>query len=181
MWRLFPAPPELAAEWEALPLMETFDVQGTPVRVPSKEAMLAYAVAGGRDGDRVEWRCDAIPLLRECAVHASRMNWSQVRRWIRFSPEARKKLRALSREGGVSVPDLREYGPAWLRSKWDVLWAHYCRRAEGLREARSAAGFTRFLCDRWRVPAWKLPILGLLYLLRPTSLRRWSSRIGSVP
>jgi Uncharacterised nucleotidyltransferase len=169
MWRLFPAPPELAAEWEALPPMEMFDVQGTPVRVPSKEAMLAYAIAGGRHWDRLEWRCDAIPLLR-----TSHINWSLVRKWIRFSPQARKMLRALAHETGLSVPGLAEYGPKRLRSKWDILWTHYCRHAGGSREVRSVTGFGRFLCERWRVPAWKLPVLGLSYLLR-------RSRIGTVP
>jgi len=164
-WRLFPAPPEFAAEWEALPQLETVEFQGAELRILAKEALLASALSADRVGDDFDWRCDASLLLREGEI-----DWSLVEKWIRFSPDAKNKVCILARDTDVQIPEhvLREPKQTRARSQWAAIWADYRRCAWCEREPRSLSGFLDYLCVRWRAPVWQLPFLGLFYVLRYT-------------
>lgn len=162
-WRLFPAPPERAAEWESLPPLKTVEFQGAAVRLPPRDVMLACALAGWRDGDHLDWRCDAVLLLSDGAV-----DWDRVRKWIQFSPVARIRLLELARETGAPIPFGLRRRPARLWFQWDLVRGDYLRRASIRGERRSLGGFIRYLCERWQTPAWQAPFLALFYLARYT-------------
>lgn len=160
-WRLFPAPGDRAAEWEILPPLETIEFQNTTIPVPSRDVMLACALAGRRDGDHLDWRCDAITVLRGGAV-----DWTRVSQCIQFSPAARTRLLQLARETAAPIPPGLRRRPPRLWFQWNLVQADY-RRDRSLRgEPASLRGFFRFLCERWQTPAWQAPFLGLFYLLR---------------
>lgn len=160
-WRLFPAPPEFATEWEAVPHIQSAEFQGMALKVIGKEALLASALA--KSEDDFDWRCDASLLL-----HNSQIDWASVKRWIRFSPDARRKLRTLALGTGVTIPADLQHEPksSRVRSQWDVIWADYRRCAWREREPRSARGFLDYLCMRWQARAWQLPFFGLFYIVR---------------
>ncbi len=162
-WRLFPAPPEFAAEWEELPACETVAVQGVTLVLPRKDVLFATALTGDRSEDDPDWRCDAAFLLREY-----RVGWSGVVRYLRFVPDARMRLADLARETGQYIPVsvLREPEISPLRAHWEVLWRDYRFLIWRHREPHSVRGFLRYLCLRWQAPAWRLPFLGFFYTMR---------------
>jgi len=162
-WRLFPAPPERAAEWEGVTPLEEADFQGVRLWLPSRQAMLADALAGSRDGDLLDWRCDAA-----CLLNSGVINWDRLKRWIQFSPAARIKLQQLGRETDVAIPlDLRRR-PARVWFQYDLVRSDYRRHASANREEPSVAGLLRYLCERWQTPVWQMPFRGLFYLIRYT-------------
>ncbi len=167
-WRLFPAPPELAGTWEILPPMERVSLQCASVAVPPPVVMLAGALSGVADDGQVDWRCDALLILRA----GNTPDWELVRKWLRFAPRAHGRSGELSRISGMSLPALKAHGPVRIVSQWEFLWSNYCdwRAVSGTRP--SPAGFIRFLSERWQVPVWKLPFAGMGYALRYVLPRR---------
>jgi hypothetical protein len=158
-WRLFPAPPEFAADWESLPHGETVEFQGVSFALLPREVMFACALTCERLADDLDWRCDAVMMLR-----GSKIDWRAVRRYIRFAPEARIRLAGLPvPSGALTEPELSR-----LRAQWEIVWAEYRLLTWKRRESRSLRGFLRFLCERWQARAWQLPFFGLFYMLRYT-------------
>jgi hypothetical protein len=157
-WRLFPAPPEFAVEWESLPAGQP----GTLPLVP-KEALLASALLGSLDGGDLDWRCDAILLLRQGGI-----DWRLIRKWTRFSPDARKRLRILAQETGLQIPSgaLRDTETLRWRAQWEIVWGDYRRRIWIRRESGSVGSFLLFLRERWQAPLWQVPFLSVFYVLR---------------
>jgi hypothetical protein len=162
-WRLFPAPPERAVEWESPSPLETVEFQGTALFVPSKDVMLACALAGRREGDPLDWRCDAALLIR-----GNRIDWGRIRELVQFSSDARMRLAQLARESDAAIPAGLRRRPARVWFHWDLVWCDYRRHVGTRGDARSIRGFYRYLCQRWQTPAWQAPFLGLFYLLRYT-------------
>ena len=158
-WRLFPASPERTAEWESLPPFETAGAQDTIFRFPSRDVMLAYALTGNHDGDHWDWRCDAALLISDSII-----DWTRVRKWLRFVPAARTRLLQVAHDTGATVPSDLRRRPVRLWFQWDLVWSDYRSRSE----PPSLPGFFRYLCERWQTPAWQAPFLGLFYLIRYT-------------
>jgi hypothetical protein len=164
-WRLFPAPPRFAAAWEWLPSTEIAGPHGGPFSVVPREALLAAALAENREGEDLDWRLDALPLLREGGI-----DWDMVKEWIRFAPGARANLISLARQADVSVPEAmrRESASIPLRSQWEMVRGEYRRRAASRREPVSTRGFIGYLCNRWQAPLWQVPFRSLFYTVRHT-------------
>jgi hypothetical protein len=166
-WRLFPAPPEYAAEWESLPPFEAVEFQAATLLVPSRDVMLAYTLVSESAADHFDWRCDAGLLLDGGAI-----DWTRVGKWIQFSPAARMRLLQLADKTGAAVPSSLRRRPARLWFQWNLVWADYERHVRTRGETRSSKAFFRYLCERWQVSAWQMPFFGLFYLLRYTFPRR---------
>lgn len=162
-WRILPAPPERTPEWENIGPFETIHFQGAVLSMPSREVMLACALAGNRAGDLLDWRCDVAVLLA-----ATSLDWTRVSKWIQFSLMARVRLIQFVRQSGAVVPPALLRRPPRLWFQWDLVRADYHQHAALRGDSASVSGLFGYLCERWQTPAWRTPLAALFYLVRYT-------------
>jgi hypothetical protein len=63
-WRVAPVSAEIAADPVEFPRLASAGIQGSKIEILANEEMLLHALAGHRDSSEVDWRCDALQLLR---------------------------------------------------------------------------------------------------------------------
>jgi hypothetical protein len=139
-WRPLPWSPEIAADRENLRTGEPVSIFEQDALLPEAEAMLLYALAGDRDPAGLDWRCDALCLLR-----SRRIDWGRMRDLLLDLPQALPRLRQLQQDWGIAIPE-NVFRP---RGRWEQIWSDYRWRAWEQRRQRSPAGFAGYLCDRW--------------------------------
>lgn len=139
-WRLLPWSPEIAADYENLPKIERVRVFDQDAFLLESEAMLVAALAGYRAPVELDWRCDAVRLLR-----SRRIDWRRMRGMLLDQPQALPRMRELQQDWGIAVPD----GVFRGRGRGLEIWSDYRWRAWEQRRARSLGGFAAYLCDRW--------------------------------
>jgi len=167
LWRLLPASPERAREREALPALARTRLFGVEVELLPDEELLLLALAGPRDASDLDWRCDALELLRTGAL-----DWRRLRRRLRHEPRARERLRELRAVWGAELPAraAREPRPGRLRRRLAKIVSDYRWRAWERRRPRSLPGLLRYLAGRW----WGALVRGRWR--RSGARRPWSCR-----
>lgn len=142
-WRLLPVAPEVAADYEKLSRLRQATVHEEIAGLLPPEEMLLYALAGYRDPIEVDWRCDALQIVR-----SGQVGWPRMRRLLRDQPQAIVRVKELRDEWGASIPAGFFREPTRLeRISREYRWHVWQQR-----RARSFSGFVRYLCLRsWRV------------------------------
>ena len=141
-WRIVPASPEIAAERENLPRLQSVQICDESASLLAPEEMLLHALAGYRDPCEIDWRSDALQLLK-----SRRVNWRRMRGLLRDEPLALSRARELHEQWGAAIPAGVFRAPA----RWETLCRDYRKRAWQQRRPCSLAGFAVYLGRRsWR-------------------------------
>lgn len=139
-WRLLPWSPEIAADHEKFPTGEAVRIFEHRAFLPEPEALLLQALAADRDPAELDWRLDALPLLR-----SRRIDWERIGDWLPDVPYASPRIGELQRDWGIAIPEKMFRA----RGRFKKIWSDYRWRAWEQRRERSIAGFAAYLCDRW--------------------------------
>ena len=136
-WRLLPGSPEIAGDCERLPRLTASGIAGADL-LPDEE-MLLHALAGYRDEQEIDWRCDALLL-----IGPRKVDWRRMQRLLRDAPQAHVRLRELREQWGCAIPVIPQ-----TPTRFEKLWDDYRWRAWERGRKRSTAGFVGYLCERW--------------------------------
>jgi hypothetical protein len=142
-WRLLPGTPEMAAACEKLPTLGSTQIGQETVALLAPEEMLLQALSGYRDPSEVDWKCDALQLLKSRPV-----NWRRMRAQLHDSPQAMQRIRELQEHWGIAIPA----GVFRSPTRWEAIRRDYEWHVWHDRRERSRVGFAAYLCERW----WKV-------------------------
>ena len=119
--------------------LESVRIRQEVASLPPPEDLLLDALGRYCDRGEVDWRSDALQLIR-----SRRVNWRRMRGFLRGMPAGLARLYELREQWSAAIPVSVFRAP----SAWEVQWRRYRDRASREWRSRSAAGFAAYLL-RW--------------------------------